>query len=56
MSSALPEINISRIDPRTHLFFDDKAKYITEVRDVITPTGIPLEAIECPDGEVELYD
>ena len=56
MSSALPEINISRIDPRTHLFFDDKAKYITEVRNVITPTGIPLEAIECPDGEVELYD
>jgi len=42
----------------SHLFFDDDARYITEVRDAITASGIPipLVAIECPPGEVELYD
>jgi hypothetical protein len=56
MSSALSDIDISRIDPRTHLFFDDDQEYITDVRDAITSTGIPLEIIECPHGEVEIYD
>ena len=41
---------------RTHLFFDDKPEFIVAVNDAITATGIPLIAIHCPHGEVELYD
>jgi len=53
MASASPIVY-----PESHLFFDDDARYITEVRDAITASGIPipLVAIECPPGEVELYD
>jgi hypothetical protein len=50
------DIDISRIDPRTHLFFDDKPVYITQVRDAITEAGIPLIPIHCADGNLELYD
>lgn len=51
-----PEDDISIVDPETHLFFDDDLQYIIEVRDAVTASGIPLVAIECPPGEVELYN
>jgi hypothetical protein len=58
LASPPPESDISRIDPRTHLFFDDASRYITEVRHAVTASGIPtpLVAIECPPGELELYN
>ena len=59
-SSASPpsESDISRIDSRTHLFFDDDTRYIIDVRDAVAASGLPfpLVAIECPPGEVELYN
>jgi|LauGreDrversion4_2_1035121.scaffolds.fasta_scaffold164736_1 hypothetical protein len=55
-ASPPPESDISKIDPRTHLFFDDASRYIIEVRDAVTASGIPLVAIECPPGELELYN
>ena len=53
---SLSGIDISSIDSRTHLFFDDKPHFITAVNDAITAAGIPLIAIYCPPGQVELYD
>ena len=55
-ASPPPESDISIIDPRTHLFFDDDARHIKDVRDAVAASGIPLVAIECPAGEVELYN
>lgn len=54
-SCGIPK-DISHIDSRTHLFFDDNDNYIRDVRDAITAVGLPLVAIECPPGEVDLYD
>jgi hypothetical protein len=50
------DIDISSIDSRTHLFFDDKHQFIAAVNDAITAAGIPLIAMHCPPGQVELYD
>jgi hypothetical protein len=57
-ASPPPESDISIIDPRTHLFFDDDARHIKDVRDAVAASGIPipLVTIECPPGEVELYN
>ena len=55
-AASVSGIDISSIDSRTHLFFDDKPEFIAAVNDAITTTGIPLIAIHCPHGEVELYD
>ena len=56
MASTSAEDDVSSIDPRMHLFFDDNAIYVRDVRDAVNAEGLPLVAIECPPGEVELYD
>ena len=55
--------DIPRISPETHLFFDDKQEFISQVDDAVTKynsrhtkSPISLQSIFCPPGQVVLVD